>query len=197
MQDEALPDLRESLFLSGALWSKKSLNTSVRSAFLADPFGGTSSCAYLQSRFTVSDMYAQRINYREKELLASNQNLEIRWKSGYRNSNVNMLTSLNPFKLYSVPYSCGPYPRKCCAFDFWLNSCDFLSPWEVSWTPEVVEETLSEHVLLLAEQLHLKSSLYRISQIAFLLGNNFQYSSQRTWKKEIGNYWRILEIFSG
>ena len=198
MQDEALPDLRESLsnFMSGALWLKNFLNASVRSAFLADPFGVTSSCAYLQSLFNVSDLYVQRINYREKELLASNKNLEFWWKSGYRNSNVNMLTSLNPFKLYSVPYSCGPDPRKCCAFDFWRNSCDFHFPWEMSWTPEEVEETLSEHVHLLAEQLHLKSSLYRTSQIPFLLGDDFRYSSQRTWKKQIGNYRRIMEIFS-
>ena len=198
MQDEALPDLRESVsnFMAGALWLKFALNTSVQSSFVADPFGVTSSCAYLQGLFNVSSLYVQRVNYREKELLAADRNLEFWWKAGYQNASLNQLTSINPFKLYAVPYSCGPEPRKCCAFDFWRSHCNFHFPWQHSWSPKQIQKSLGKHLHLLAEQLHLKGSLYRTSEVPLLLGDDFRFASDRAWEMQIGNYRRIMEIFS-
>ena len=89
MQDEGLPNIHQTTlnFLNGVTWLQNNLNISVKSAFTADPFGVSASCAYMHSLFNVSNLLVQRVNYRTKELLGSTQDLEFFWDTGHEKGN--------------------------------------------------------------------------------------------------------------
>ena len=199
MQDESLPSLEQTVtnFLTGAVWLKNNFNYSVTSSFVADAFGATSSCAYMQSLFNVSNILIQRVNYRVKELLSENRQLEFHWQTSHR-SNHEIMTSISPFKLYSMPYSCGPEPRKCCAFDFWRETkgdCEFNYPWEKRLNPTDVLKSLEAYIHILAEQYRLKNSLFRTTHVLVLLGDDFRYYDPFVWSQQIDAYRSIIELF--
>jgi alpha-mannosidase II len=202
MPDEALPDLAALLnnHISGHMWLRETLNVSVKTAWSADSFGLSSSVAYIHSVFNVSNLLVQRANYKIKEHLAATRSLEFIWKQEWSDhDSTSMLTSMNPFKLYAIPFNCGPEKRVCCMFDFWRGpgGCkDMYFPWETSLTGEDVQKNWDASVRSLAQQYQLKASLFRTDNLLVLVGDDFRFSERAEWNVQIEMHRQLIEHFA-
>ena len=113
MNDEALTTLFAIVenLNEGRRWIEANIGVSVDTSWQNDPFGLSSTMAYLYSRMGYLGMWIQRVHYRTKDFLAKKRGLEFWWRQrGDPSGESDIYTHLNPFYAYDVPHTCGPQP---------------------------------------------------------------------------------------
>ena len=122
MEDEANTHLYAMIdqVIEGNDFIKTHLNATARSAWSIDPFGLSSTNAYLRKQMGFENMVIQRAHYLVKKYLASNQKLEFRWRQNWdKGSSTDILTHLMTFaNAYNFLDTCGPDQHVCCQFEF-------------------------------------------------------------------------------
>ena len=121
MEDEANTYLYAMVdqMIEGNHFIKDHLGAKAKSAWSIDPFGQSSTVAYLRKRMGFSNMVIQRTHYLVKKYLASKKNLEFSWRQNWdpRGDN-DMFTHMMTFSSYCTLDQCGPDKPTCCQFDF-------------------------------------------------------------------------------
>ncbi|KAG5876752.1 hypothetical protein JTB14_033084 [Gonioctena quinquepunctata] len=184
-------------FTEGHQWLQENLNYTPVSHWSIDPFGMSSTQPTLLKEMGLQNMLIQRVHYSVKKHLASQQQLEFRWRQLWDgNGKTDMFTHMMPFYSYDIPHTCGPDPKICCQFDFKrLPNHGLHCPWKVS--PQVItDKNVANRVQLLLDQYRKKSKLFKTSVILAPLGDDFRYDHPTEWDVQYNNYQKLFDYMN-
>lgn len=184
--------------MEGHMWLNDTIGVVPKNSWAIDPFGYSSSMAYLLRRMGFQNMLIQRTHYELKKELALNKNLEYIWRQDWDvEETTDIFVHMMPFYSYDVPHTCGPEPAICCQFDFarmrgfGYEACPWRSD-PVETTPSNVEE----RALKLLDQYKKKSTLYRTNTLLVPLGDDFRYVSVDEAEAQFRNYQMLFDYIN-
>lgn len=157
-----------------------------------DPFGQSTTMAYLVRKTGFTGMVIGRVHYKVKKYLAQREALEFHWGQSWDSENQPQIPChLLAFSHYDVPHTCGPNPDVCCQFDFW----HLLGPLCSGPPPNAIDpENVRERTELLVDQYRRKATLYNQRAILLVpLGDDFRYLSSAEWTVQLENYNKIIK----
>ncbi|XP_034249440.1 alpha-mannosidase 2 [Thrips palmi] len=178
----------------GHLWLLKNLGVTPKNSWSIDPFGLSSSMAFLVQRAGMQNMLIQRVHYSVKKALAKNRQLEFRWRQPWDTAGtLDIFTHMMPFYSYDVPHTCGPDPKICCQFDFKrLPGYGLSCPWKAP--PKIITKgNVAERAELLLDQYSKKAQLYQTNVLLVPLGDDFRYDHLSEWDHQFDNYQKIFD----
>ncbi|XP_043934204.1 alpha-mannosidase 2x isoform X2 [Protopterus annectens] len=183
--------------IEGHQWLEKNIGVIPRSGWAVDPFGHSSTMAYLLKRSNLTSMLIQRVHYSVKKHLSATSNLEFMWRQNWDpDSSTDIFCHMMPFYSYDVPHTCGPDPKICCQFDFKrLPGGRVNCPWKVP-PKAITEENIEERVKLLLDQYRKKSKLYRSKVVLIPLGDDFRYDKPQEWDNQFVNYQKLFDYMN-
>ncbi|CAI0455731.1 unnamed protein product [Linum tenue] len=179
----------------GNMWLNDTIGVIPKNSWAIDPFGYSSTMAYLLRRMGFENMLIQRTHYELKKELALHKNLEFVWRQSWDASETtDIFVHMMPFYSYDIPHTCGPEPAICCQFDFARVHGFFyeLCPW-LQNPEETTPENVHERATLLLDQYRKKSVLYRTNTLLIPLGDDFRYISNEEAEAQFRNYQMLFD----
>lgn len=182
---------------TGHQWCIDNLGIIPKNGWAIDPFGYSSSQPYLLKLAGLENSVIQRLHYRIKKELASNRQLEFKWRQLWDGvGNTDMFTHAFPFYSYDVPHSCGPDPKICCQFDFKRLPGNGVScPWGVA-PQKITQKNIHERASLILDQWRKKAQLYRSNVLLYPLGDDFRYDRSNEWDNQYQNYELLIDYIN-
>ena len=90
-----------------------------KAAWSIDPFGQSSTSAYLRKRMGFQNMVIQRTHFQVKNYFLSSQNLEFFWRQNWDADHSNdIFCHMLTYSSYCSPDQCGPDKSVCMQFDY-------------------------------------------------------------------------------
>lgn len=178
----------------GQKWLKTTFNTTPTSSWAIDPFGYSSSFAYILKKSGFENLLIQRTHYSVKKYFAQRKQLEFRWVQNWdTKGDTELFTHMMPFYSYDIPHTCGPDPKVCCQFDFKrLPGYGVSCPWKFPPQP-ITDENVAKKAELIVDQWRKKSVLYKTRSVLIPLGDDFRYTQTVEWDAQRGNYEKLFE----
>lgn len=181
--------------IEGNLWLNETVGVIPKNSWAIDPFGYSSTMAYLLRRMGFENMLIQRTHYELKKELAQHKNLEYVWRQSWdAEETTDIFVHMMPFYSYDIPHTCGPEPAICCQFDF-ARMRGFvyeLCPWG-EHPVETNQENVKERAHKLLDQYRKKSTLYRTNTLLVPLGDDFRYISIDEAEAQFRNYQMLFD----
>ncbi|XP_014679691.1 PREDICTED: alpha-mannosidase 2x-like [Priapulus caudatus] len=183
--------------IEGHQWLELQLGVKPTSGWSIDPFGHSSTMAYILKRVGLTNMLLQRVHYSVKKHFAREKQLEFMWRQNWdHNSSTDMFTHMMPFYSYDVPHTCGPDPKICCQFDFKrLPLSKVRCPWRIP-AQAITDTNVHERSHLLLDQYRKKSLLYRSNVVLVPLGDDFRWDTTKEWDDQITNYQKLFDYMN-
>ncbi|XP_054797324.1 alpha-mannosidase 2-like isoform X2 [Prosopis cineraria] len=182
----------------GNLWLNDTIGFVPKNSWAIDPFGYSSTMAYILRRMGFDNMLVQRTHYELKKELAWHKNLEYIWRQSWdAEESTDIFVHMMPFYSYDIPHTCGPEPAICCQFDFARTSGSIyeLCPWG-QYPVEITQENVQERALKLLDQYRKKSTLYRTNTLLIPLGDDFRYVSTDEAESQFRNYQLLFDYIN-
>lgn len=183
--------------LEGHQWLEKNLGVKPKTGWAVDPFGHSSTMAYILKRSGFSSMLIQRVHYSVKKYFASHKTLEFFWRQNWdQSSSTDILCHMMPFYSYDVPHTCGPDPKICCQFDFKrLPGGRINCPWRVP--PEAIHDgNIQQRAHMILDQYRKKSKLFKTKVVLVPLGDDFRYNEASEWDQQFQNYQKLFDYMN-
>ncbi|KAF5958872.1 hypothetical protein HYC85_006097 [Camellia sinensis] len=185
--------------MEGNMWLKDTIGVVPKNSWAIDPFGYSSTMAYLLRRMGFENMLIQRTHYELKKELAFSKNLEYVWRQSWDpEETTDIFVHMMPFYSYDVPHTCGPEPAICCQFDFarmrGVGSYEYC-PWRED-PVETNQENVKERALKLLDQYKKKSTLYRTNTLLVPLGDDFRYVRVDEAEAQFRNYQLLFDYIN-
>ncbi|KAL8475580.1 hypothetical protein ACS0TY_028294 [Phlomoides rotata] len=184
--------------MEGNMWLNETIGVIPRNSWAIDPFGYSSTMAYLLRRMGFENMLIQRTHYELKKELAWNKNLEYVWRQSWdTEETTDIFVHMMPFYSYDIPHTCGPEPAVCCQFDF-ARMRGFVYE-RCPWGEHPVEtdlDNVKERALKLLDQYKKKSTLYRTNTLLVPLGDDFRYISIDEAEAQFRNYQLLFDYIN-
>ncbi|XP_060035462.1 alpha-mannosidase 2x [Erinaceus europaeus] len=183
--------------IEGHQWLERNLGATPRSGWAVDPFGYSSTMAYLLRRANLTGMLIQRVHYAIKKHFAATHSLEFMWRQAWdSDASTDIFCHMMPFYSYDIPHTCGPDPKICCQFDFKrLPGGRINCPWKVP-PRAITEANVAERAALLLDQYRKKSRLFRRNVLLVPLGDDFRYDKPQEWDAQFLNYQRLFDFLN-
>uniref|UniRef100_A0A0X3PLK3 mannosyl-oligosaccharide 1,3-1,6-alpha-mannosidase n=1 Tax=Schistocephalus solidus TaxID=70667 RepID=A0A0X3PLK3_SCHSO len=180
----------------GQHWLMDHLEYYPNVSWAIDPFGHSTSEAYLLRKAGFEHILIQRTHYEIKKKFASQKTLEFRWRQPWDSSgSTEVLCHMMPFYSYDAPHSCGPDPAVCCQFDF-ARLTDYHCPWGQQ-PVQITADNVAERAELLADQYRKKATLYDNGDVVFVpLGDDFRYLSKDEWEAQFNNHKKLMDYIN-
>ncbi|KZV32934.1 alpha-mannosidase 2x-like [Dorcoceras hygrometricum] len=182
----------------GNMWLNETVGVIPKNSWSIDPFGYSSTMAYLLRRMGFENMLIQRTHYELKKELAWHKNLEFVWRQSWdAEETTDIFVHMMPFYSYDIPHTCGPEPAVCCQFDF-ARMRGFVyerCPWGAH-PVETDQENVKEMALKLLDQYRKKSTLYRTNTLLVPLGDDFRYISIDEAEAQFRNYQMLFDYIN-
>lgn len=177
------------------MWLNETIGIIPKNSWAIDPFGYSSTTAYLLRRMGFENMLIQRTHYELKKELSLHKNLEYIWRQSWdAEETTDIFVHMMPFYSYDIPHTCGPEPAICCQFDF-ARMRGFvyeLCPWGKD-PVETTQENVKERANMLLDQYRKKSTLYRTNTLLVPLGDDFRYISIDEAEAQFRNYQMLFD----
>lgn len=138
--------------IEGHQWLRSNLGlTEVpTNGWSVDPFGHSSSWAYILRKAGISNTVIQRTHFAWKQVLAERKELEFWWRQSFDavplQKDKELFCLMAPFDLYSIKHTCGPDTDVCRQFDFRRIPGEYSESRSVPITKENVAE--KAHLIL-------------------------------------------------
>ncbi|KAK0067830.1 alpha-mannosidase 2x [Biomphalaria pfeifferi] len=183
--------------IEGNQWLNNTLGYVPQSGWAVDPFGYSSTMAYLLKRSNFKSMLIQRVHYSIKKHLARERNLEYMWRQQWDSmGNTDIFTHMMPFYSYDIPHTCGPEPAVCCQFDFRrLPGSPFRCPWNIN-PVAITNENVAQRAAIILDQWKKKATLYKTNVLLVPLGDDFRYMQMEEFDLQFGNYEKIFKYIN-
>lgn len=183
--------------MEGHQWLNSTLGVKPRSGWAIDPFGYSSTMAYLLKNVGFDNMLIQRVHYSIKKHLARQKNLEFRWRQTWdQEHTTDMFCHMMPFYSYDIPHTCGPDPKVCCQFDFRrLPGSKYNCPWQIP-PVSINDQNVASRADLLLDQYRKKAQLYRTNVVLAPLGDDFRYDTPEEWDLQYNNYQQLFDYIN-
>uniref|UniRef100_A0A1J3DE71 Alpha-mannosidase n=2 Tax=Noccaea caerulescens TaxID=107243 RepID=A0A1J3DE71_NOCCA len=179
----------------GNMWLNDTIGVIPKNSWAIDPFGYSSTMAYLLRRMGFENMLIQRTHYELKKDLAQHKDLEYIWRQSWdAMETTDIFVHMMPFYSYDIPHTCGPEPAVCCQFDFArMRGFKYeLCPWG-KHPVETTQENVQERASKLLDQYRKKSTLYRTNTLLIPLGDDFRYISIDEAEAQFRNYQLLFD----
>ncbi|KAI3748059.1 hypothetical protein L6452_10891 [Arctium lappa] len=184
--------------MEGNMWLNETVGVIPKNSWAIDPFGYSSTMAYLLRRMGFENMLIQRTHYELKKELALHKNLEYVWRQSWDTyETTDIFVHMMPFYSYDIPHTCGPEPAVCCQFDF-ARMHGFMyerCPWG-KHPEETNQENVKERAVKLLDQYKKKSTLYRTNTLLIPLGDDFRYISIDEAEAQFRNYQMLFDYIN-
>ncbi|XP_062511702.1 alpha-mannosidase 2x-like isoform X2 [Corticium candelabrum] len=183
--------------IEGHQWLKQNLGITPHSGWAIDPFGHSSTMAYLLARMGFDFMLIQRVHYSVKKYLAQRKNLEFRWRQNWdHSSTTDMFCHMMPFYSYDIPHTCGPDPKICCQFDFRrLPGGGMVCPWKVP-PVAITDANVAARAEMLLDQYRKKAELFQTRNLLVPLGDDFRYDKELEIARQFSHYNKIISYIN-
>nr|XP_057932040.1 alpha-mannosidase 2x isoform X2 [Doryrhamphus excisus] len=183
--------------IEGHQWLERNIGITPHSGWAIDPFGHSSTMAYVLKKANLTSMLIQRVHYSIKKHFAATRSLEFMWRQNWdKGSSSDIFCHMMPFYSYDVPHTCGPDPKICCQFDFKrLPGGRINCPWKIP-PKTVVEANVAERAQLILDQYRKKSKLYRSKVLLIPLGDDFRYDKALEWDQQYINYQKLFDYMN-
>ncbi|KAH9509722.1 Alpha-mannosidase 2x [Bulinus truncatus] len=183
--------------IEGHQWLNSSLGYVPQSGWAVDPFGYSSTMAYLLKRSQFKSMLIQRVHYSIKKYLARERNLEFMWRQQWDSTGgTDIFTHMMPFYSYDIPHTCGPEPAVCCQFDFRrLPGSPYRCPWNIN-PVAISPENVEQRTKVILDQWKKKATLYKTNVVLIPLGDDFRYMQSDEFDLQFGNYEKIFNYLN-
>lgn len=184
-------------YTDGHQWLQHNLNYTPVSSWSIDPFGMSFTQPALLKAMGFQSMLIQRVHYSVKKQLASEKNLEFRWRQLWDSKGKSdMFTHMMPFYSYDIPHTCGPDPKICCQFDFKrLHGYGLSCPWKIA--PQIItDKNVAQRAALLLDQYRKKSTLFKTDVVLAPLGDDFRYDHSTEWDAQYNNYQKLFDFMN-
>ncbi|QCD94971.1 alpha-mannosidase 2 isoform X1 [Vigna unguiculata] len=182
----------------GNMWLNDTIGFVPKNSWAIDPFGYSSTMAYLLRRMGFDNMLIQRTHYEVKKELAWHKKLEYIWRQSWdTDETTDIFVHMMPFYSYDIPHTCGPEPAVCCQFDF-ARMQGFVyeqCPWG-QYPVETTQENVQERALKLLDQYRKKSTLYRTNTLLVPLGDDFRYINVEEAEAQFRNYQMLFDYIN-
>lgn len=179
--------------IEGHNWLKTTLNIEPTHAWSVDPFGHSSTFAYILKSSGIHNMLIQRTHYAWKQYLAEQQQLNFWWMQPFdRINSSRILCQMAPFDLYNIKYTCGPDTEVCLQFDFRRIAGEYTDSRSVPITNQNVEEKAE----LLLSQYGRTASLFRHNVALVKLGDDFRFKHEAEWDQQYNNYKKLFQYIN-
>ena len=180
------------------MWLNDTIGVVPKNSWSIDPFGYSSTMAYLLRRMGFHNMLIQRTHYELKKELAMKKNLEYLWRQNWDiEETTDIFVHMMPFYSYDIPHTCGPEPAICCQFDFArMRGFSYEScPWRFD-PVETDADNVQERATKLLDQYKKKSTLYRTNTLLIPLGDDFRYVSVDEAEVQFRNYEKLFDYIN-
>lgn len=183
--------------IEGNQWLLNQLGVKPVSSWAIDPFGYSSTMAYIVHQLGFKNMLIQRVHYSVKKYFSQKKQLEFAWRQTWDHSGTtDMFCHMMPFYSYDVPHTCGPNPKVCCQFDFKrLVGGSFKCPWNIPPVP-INPDNVEERAETLLDQYRQKSQLYKNNVLLIPLGDDFRYDKAEEWDQQHDNYQQLFNYIN-
>ncbi|CAM0913439.1 unnamed protein product [Alopecurus aequalis] len=184
--------------MEGNMWLNETIGVVPKNSWSIDPFGYSSTMAYLLRRMGFHNMLIQRTHYELKKELAMKQNLEYLWRQNWDiEETTDIFVHMMPFYSYDIPHTCGPEPAICCQFDFArMRGFSYEScPWRFD-PVETDSNNVQERATKLLDQYRKKSTLYRTNTLLIPLGDDFRYVNTEEAEAQFRNYEKLFDYIN-
>lgn len=184
--------------MEGNMWLYDTFGVIPKNSWAIDPFGYSSTMAYLLRRMGFENMLIQRTHYELKKELALHKNLEYVWRQSWdAEETTDIFVHMMPFYSYDIPHTCGPEPAVCCQFDFARMHAFVYEqcPWREN-PVETKPENVRDRALKLLDQYKKKSTLYRTNTLLVPLGDDFRYVTIDEAEAQFRNYQLIFDYIN-
>ncbi|KAM3188787.1 hypothetical protein ACQJBY_067635 [Aegilops geniculata] len=184
--------------MEGNMWLNDTIGVIPKNSWSIDPFGYSSTMAYLLRRMGFHNMLIQRTHYELKKELARKQNLEYLWRQNWDiEETTDIFVHMMPFYSYDIPHTCGPEPAICCQFDFArMRGFSYEScPWRYD-PVETDSNNVQERATKLLDQYRKKSTLYRTNTLLIPLGDDFRYVNTEEAEAQFRNYEKLFDYIN-
>ncbi|XP_017776581.1 PREDICTED: alpha-mannosidase 2 [Nicrophorus vespilloides] len=181
----------------GHQWLHMNLNYTPVSSWSIDPFGMSATQPVLLKEIGLKNMLIQRVHYSVKKQLASQKDLEFKWRQLWDGTGeTEIFTHMMPFYSYDIPHTCGPDPKICCQFDFRrLPNHGLNCPWRIRPQP-ITDANVQERSITLLDQYRKKSQLYKTNVVLAPLGDDFRYDHSVEWDVQYNNYQKLFDYMN-
>ena len=193
MPDEALTHYESLLeeLMEGHDWLIRALGVRPKVSFSTDAIGHSPVMSYILKKSGFEGSIINRIHHAYKKELAENRSLEFMWTPSWSASpDDRLFTHVHPFINLDIPYSCGPNPKVCSAYDF--TNAGKRTPWGA--TVEAFDpEDVGTIATALVEQYKEYAMLFRTNHIPVFLGGTSYYESEKDLETQLDSYQTLFD----
>lgn len=170
-------------FADGHHWLKDNLGVVPKNVWSIDPFGYSSTLAYLRKQAGFNNMVIDRVDSSVKEIMWERKMLEFNWRQPWdRDRTTDIVTHVMPYFSYTTMHSCGP--------DFeWCRSMHYQD--------HAIKKTdVAGQAGRLVEQLRKKALLFRHNTLFMMVGRDFGFDNLPEWENQYNSYSAIMDFIN-
>lgn len=185
-------------FVEGHQWLHDHLGYTPHRGWAVDPFGHSSTMAYLNNRMGLNNVVLNRVHHRIKDTFGAKKQLDFIWRQMWdRKNSTDVHCHVLPYH-YDTYSTCGPNGYICCQFDFTrlpgsMRGCGSSPRYQPR---QITDENVQERAETLLDQYRKSSQMFQSNVLLVPLGGDFHYIKIADWENQFNNYQKLFDYLN-